>query len=74
VIAEQAQPGLFDHWQVLGPVMCDIDRDLGNLPGAGAGSGAAPLKPLPEPVDPDLYRIRRQPRAGGLINEYRLVA
>ena len=36
--------------------------------------GAAPLKPLPEPVDLDLYRIRRQARAGGLINEYHLVA
>src|SRR5712691_11541073 len=37
-------------------------------------SGAAPLKPLPEPVDLDLYRIRRQARVGCLINEYRLVA
>ena len=37
-------------------------------------SGAAPLKPLPEPVDLDLYRIQRQARVGGLINEYRLVA
>ena len=37
-------------------------------------SGAAPLKPLPEPVDLDLYRIRRQAQAGGMINEYRLVA
>jgi hypothetical protein len=37
-------------------------------------SGAAPLKPLPEPVDPDPYHIRRQARVGGLINEYRLVA
>jgi transposase InsO family protein len=37
-------------------------------------SGAAPLKPLPEPVDLDLYRIRTQARIGGLINEYRLVA
>ena len=36
--------------------------------------GAAPLKPLPEPVNLDLYRIRRQDRVGGLINEYRLVA
>jgi hypothetical protein len=36
--------------------------------------GAAPLKPLPEPVDLDLYRIRRQARVGGLINEYRQVA
>jgi len=36
--------------------------------------GAAPLKSLPEPVDLKQYRVRRQARAGGLINEYRLVA
>ena len=36
--------------------------------------GAAPLKPLPEPVDLDLYRVRKQARVGGMINEYRLVA
>ena len=36
--------------------------------------GAAPLKPLPEPVDLDRYRVRRQTCAGGTINEYRLVA
>jgi putative transposase len=36
--------------------------------------GATPLKPLPEPIDLDLYRIRRQAQVGGLINEYRLVA
>jgi len=36
--------------------------------------GAAPLRPLPEPVDLDQYRVRRQTRVGGLINEYRLVA
>jgi hypothetical protein len=36
--------------------------------------GAAPLKPLPEPVDLDLHRIRRRAQVGGLINEYRLVA
>jgi transposase len=36
--------------------------------------GAAPLKPLPEPVDLEQYRVRRQVRVGGLINEYRLVA
>ena len=35
---------------------------------------AAPLKPLPEPVDLDLYRIRKQAHVGGMINEYRLVA
>ncbi len=37
-------------------------------------SGAEPLKPLPEPVDLDLYRIRRQAQVGGLSNEYRLLA
>jgi putative transposase len=37
-------------------------------------NGAAPLKPLPGPVGLDRYRIRRQAQAGGLINEYRLVA
>jgi putative transposase len=36
--------------------------------------GAAPLKPLPEPVDLGQYRVRRQTRISGLINEYRLVA
>ncbi len=35
---------------------------------------AAPLKPLPEPVDLGRYRVRRQTRSGCLINEYRLVA
>ncbi len=36
--------------------------------------GAAPLKPLPEPVDLDLYRVRKHPHVDGMINEYRLVA
>jgi len=36
--------------------------------------GAAPLKPLPEPINLDQYRIRKQARVGYLINEYRLVA
>jgi putative transposase len=35
---------------------------------------AAPLKPLPEPVDLEQYRVRKQARVSGLINEYRLVA
>ena len=35
--------------------------------------GAAPLKPLPEPVDLEQYRVRRHAGVGGLINEYRLV-
>ena len=37
-------------------------------------NGAAPLKPLPQPVNLEQYRARRQARVGGLINEYRLVA
>jgi len=35
---------------------------------------AAPLKPLPEPVDLEQHRIRRLPQVGGIINEYHLVA
>ena len=35
---------------------------------------AAPLKPLPEPVDLDRYHVRRQTHTACLINEYRLVA
>jgi putative transposase len=35
---------------------------------------AAPLKPLPEPVDLEQHRVRRQARVSGIINEYRLVA
>jgi putative transposase len=37
-------------------------------------NAAAPLKPLPEPIGLEHYRVRRQARIGGLINEYRLVA
>jgi len=37
-------------------------------------NAAAPLKPLPEPIDLEHYRVRRQARICGLINEYRLVA
>jgi hypothetical protein len=37
-------------------------------------NAAAPLKPLPEPIDPEQYHVRRQARIGALINEYRLVA
>jgi transposase len=36
--------------------------------------GAAPLKPLPDPVNLDQYRVRKHAHVGGLINEYRLVA
>jgi putative transposase len=35
---------------------------------------AAPLKPPPEPVDPEQHRVQRQTRAGSTINESRLVA
>jgi putative transposase len=37
-------------------------------------NAAAPLKPLPEPVDLARYRIRRQSHTACLINEYCLVA
>jgi transposase len=37
-------------------------------------NAAAPLKPLPEPVDLDQYHVRRPTHVGGLINEYHLVA
>jgi transposase len=37
-------------------------------------NSAAPLKPLPEPVDLEQHRVRRHPRVGRMINEYRLVA
>jgi putative transposase len=36
-------------------------------------NSAAPLKPLPEPVDLEKHRVRRHARVGGLINEYRLI-
>jgi len=35
---------------------------------------AAPLKPLPEPVNLDQYRARKHAHVGDMINEYRLVA
>jgi hypothetical protein len=36
---------------------------------------AAPLRPLPDRVtDLDHFRVRRHDRAGGVIDEYRLVA
>jgi len=35
---------------------------------------AATLKPLPERVDLEQYRVRRHARVNGMINEYRLVA
>jgi putative transposase len=37
-------------------------------------NSAAPLKPLPEPVGLEQYRVRKHARVGGMINEYRLVA
>jgi putative transposase len=37
-------------------------------------AAAAPLKPLPEPVDLEHYRVRRNTRVDGTINEYHLVA
>jgi putative transposase len=37
-------------------------------------NSAAPLKPLPEPVDLERYHVRRYAHISGMINEYRLVA
>jgi putative transposase len=37
-------------------------------------NAAAPLKPLPEPIALEHYRVRKHAHVGGLINEYRLVA
>jgi hypothetical protein len=37
-------------------------------------NSAAPLKPLPEPVDLKQYHVPRHARISGMINEYRLVA
>jgi transposase InsO family protein len=34
---------------------------------------AAPLKPLPEPIDLEQYRVQRQARVRGLTNQYHLV-
>jgi hypothetical protein len=41
--------------------------------GTAISSAAAPLKPLPQPVDLDQYRMRKRACVGGTINEYRLV-
>ena len=37
-------------------------------------NSAAPLKPLPEPVDRERYHVRSHARISGMINEYRLLA
>ena len=52
----------------------DPVRGMGERRGARTAIRAAPLKSLPEPVDLDLCRVRRQARVDGMINEYHLVA
>jgi hypothetical protein len=37
-------------------------------------NAAAPLKPLPEPIALEHYRVRKQARIGSLTGEYHLVA
>jgi hypothetical protein len=44
VLPEQGCPGLFDHRQVLGPVMHDEDRYLGHLVEASAPGGHRPAE------------------------------
>src|SRR5215469_16011587 len=67
-------PGPHPHLNP-GPAAADLAR-------VRDPSQSAPASPLParrraadtatEPVDLEQYRVRRQARAGGLINEYRL--
>jgi hypothetical protein len=45
----------------------------GHFSGKITRQPAAPLKPLSGPVGLAGYRVRKQARVGGLINEYRLV-
>ena len=62
VVAEQAQPGLFDHSQVLGPVVNDIDRDLGDLLRGSTGSGEGLAK-----VGEQLAGLSRQGQSAAVI-------
>jgi hypothetical protein len=39
VVSEQRDPGRLDDRQVLGAVVDDVERDLGDLPGAGTDRG-----------------------------------
>ena len=68
-------PRMLRHAAVLGATAHVASR-RGQAKGEAAQqqeAAAAPLKPLPEPVDLEQYRVRRHTRAGGLISEYRLV-
>jgi hypothetical protein len=55
VVAEQAYPGLLDDRQVLAPVVNDVDRDLGDVFGAGTGGGEGAAE-----VGVDLARLGGQ--------------
>jgi putative transposase len=55
-------------------VMCQYETHHNQHRPHRALHAAAPLNPLPQPVDLDQYRVRKQARVGGLINEYHLIA
>jgi transposase InsO family protein len=55
-------------------ILCDYETHHNQHRPHRSLLGAAPLKPLPEPVDLEHYRVRRRTHAGGTISEYRLVA
>jgi len=55
-------------------ILCDYETHHNQHRPHRSLLGAAPLKPLPEPVDLEHYRVRRRTYAGGTISEYRLVA
>jgi hypothetical protein len=57
VLAEQELSGPLDDRQVLGPVVDDVDRDLGDLFGAGAGGGQGATE---VGVTPSWFRSRRR--------------
>jgi hypothetical protein len=60
--------------QVLPGILLDYETHHNQHRPHRSLNAAASLKPLPEPVDLEQYRVRRQTRVGGLINEYPLVA
>jgi hypothetical protein len=55
-------------------ILCEYETHHNQHPPHRSLDSAAPLKPLPEPVDLEQYRVQRHPRVSGMINEYRMVA
>jgi transposase InsO family protein len=70
-LLDQPSPGTRPH---LRRILLDYETHHNQHRPHRSLNAAAPLKPPPEPVDLEQYRVRRQTRVGGLINEYHLVA